>query len=95
MRACELRSRLGNLRDFDCDFGKFWETLERREEAGRIAHDQCWCTHVCFIHDSLRHSPKVLAFDIPLAYLRSKFQPGTPDGETRKAEGATKPARES
>jgi Fe-coproporphyrin III synthase len=73
VRACELRSKLANLRDFDCDFAKFWETQRRREEAGHITHDQCWCTHVCFIHDSLRHSPKALAYDVPLAYLESRF----------------------
>ncbi len=73
VRACELRSKLGNLRDYDCDFSKFWNTLERRSEAARITRDQCWCTHVCFIHDSLRQSPKALAVDVPLAYLRSKW----------------------
>ncbi len=73
VRACELRSKLANLRDFDCDFRKFWETQTRREESGRITHDQCWCTHVCFIHDSMRHSPKALLYDVPLTYLESKF----------------------
>jgi Fe-coproporphyrin III synthase len=72
VRACELRGKLANLRDFDCDFGKFWETQERKEELANIVADQCWCTHVCFIHDSLRHSPKVLLYDIPLTYLQSK-----------------------
>jgi Fe-coproporphyrin III synthase len=73
VRACELRGKLGNLRDFGCDFQKFWQTQERAGEAGRIHDDQCWCTHVCFIHDSMRHSPKVMLFDIPLSYLQSKF----------------------
>ncbi len=73
VRSCELRGKLANLRDYDCDFAKFWETQQRQEELGAIVHDQCWCTHVCFIHDSLRHSPKTLLYDIPLAYLESKF----------------------
>lgn len=73
VRACELRSPLANLRDFDCDFGKFWETQARKEEADSIVRDQCWCTHVCFIHDSLRHSPKALLYDVPLSYLEFKF----------------------
>jgi Fe-coproporphyrin III synthase len=71
VRACELRGRLGNLRDFDCDFQKFWETTERRSESEHIRRDQCWCTHVCFIHDSLRHSPKARLFDVPLTYLQA------------------------
>ncbi len=73
VRACELRGRLGNLREFDCDFRKFWATAARRSELDAIVRDQCWCTHVCFIHDSLRHSPKALLFDVPLTYLESKF----------------------
>ncbi len=73
VRACELRGKLANLRDFGCDFQKFWETKTRSEEADFIVRDQCWCTHVCFIHDSLRHSPKALLFDIPVTYLVSKF----------------------
>lgn len=73
LRACELRGKLANLRDFDCDFQKFWETETRRDELDAIVRDQCWCTHVCFIHDSLRHSPKALLYDVPLTYLESKF----------------------
>jgi MoaA/NifB/PqqE/SkfB family radical SAM enzyme len=72
VRACELRGELGNLREFDCNFQKFWESQARRQEAQAIAHDQCWCTHVCFIHDSLRHSAKAMLYDVPLAYLESK-----------------------
>jgi len=73
VRACELRGRLGNLRDFSCDFEKFWKTQVRKDELDSIVRDQCWCTHVCFIHDSLRHSPKALLYDVPLTYLESKF----------------------
>ncbi len=73
VRACELRSKVSNVRDFGCDFAKLWETQARLEETDSIARDQCWCTHVCFIHDSLRHSPKALLYDVPLSYLESKF----------------------
>ncbi len=73
VRACELRGKLANLRDFGCDFQKFWETQTRKDELGSIVRDQCWCTHVCFIHDSLRYSPKVLLYDIPVTYLEAKF----------------------
>jgi len=73
VRACELRGRLANLRDYNCDFGKFWQAKTRADELSAITRDQCWCTHVCFIHDSLRHAPKVLLYDIPLTYLEAKF----------------------
>ena len=74
VRACELRNKLGNLRDFDCDFQRFWESSTRKAEAAHIEEDQCWCTHVCFIHDSLRHSAKTLLYDIPLTYLQKQLQ---------------------
>jgi MoaA/NifB/PqqE/SkfB family radical SAM enzyme len=76
VRACELRGKLGSLREYGCDFRKFWQSQARKDELDRIVRDQCWCTHVCFIHDSLRHSPKVLLYDIPVAYLESKFSNG-------------------
>ena len=83
VRACELRGRLANLRDFDCDFGKFWETAVRKGELGAIVQDQCWCTHVCFIHDSLRHSAKAMLYDVPLAYIganKRERRPAPPAG---------------
>ncbi len=73
VRACELRGKIGNVRDFDCDFSKFWETHERQEELDAIVRDQCWCTHVCFIHNSLGHSAKALLKEIPSAYLEHRF----------------------
>ena len=69
VRACELRGKLANLRDFGCDFSRFWEIQRRHDELDAIVRDQCWCTHVCFIHDSLRYSPKALLYDIPVTFL--------------------------
>lgn len=69
IRSCELRERLGNLRDYDCDWSRFWDSRERREEIAAIERDGCWCTHVCFIHASLKTSPKAMAIDVPRAYL--------------------------
>ena len=85
VRSCELRGKLANLREYDCDFDRFWQDQSRKEELGAIVQDQCWCTHVCFIHDSLRHSPKVLLYEIPLTYLESKFTAPTPQGESFQA----------
>lgn len=69
IRSCELRERLGNLRDYDCDWSRFWDSRERRDEITAIEKDGCWCTHVCFIHASLKASPKAMAVDVPRAYL--------------------------
>jgi len=69
IRACELRQPIGNLRDFDMNLKVFWESPARQNEPHQIACDQCWCTHVCFIHDSLRYSYKTMLLEIPKNYL--------------------------
>jgi MoaA/NifB/PqqE/SkfB family radical SAM enzyme len=71
VRSCELRERLGNVRDHGCDWRRFWESRERQDEIARIRRDGCWCTHVCFIHASLKASAKAKAIDVPRAYLAS------------------------
>jgi Fe-coproporphyrin III synthase len=72
IRACELRKPIGNLRDFDMNLKVFWESPARHDEPGRIACDQCWCTHVCFIHDSLRYSYRTMFLEVPKNYFRRK-----------------------
>jgi MoaA/NifB/PqqE/SkfB family radical SAM enzyme len=69
IRSCELRQRLGNVRDYDCDWGRFWASRARRDEIAAIRRDGCWCTHVCFIHASLKASTKAKIVDVPRAYL--------------------------
>ncbi len=69
IRSCEPRERLGNLRDYDCDWDRFWQSRERAEEIDAIARDGCWCSHVCFIHASLKASKKAMTIDVPRAYL--------------------------
>ncbi|HEY2380570.1 MAG TPA: SPASM domain-containing protein, partial [Terriglobia bacterium] len=72
VRACELRKPIGNLRDHGMDFQVFWESPARQDEPRQIQCDQCWCTHVCFIHDSLRYSYRATLFEIPKNYLLRK-----------------------
>jgi hypothetical protein len=70
VRACELREKFASLRDFDFDFGKLWADNLRTIELDAIDEGRaCWCTHVCFIHDSLRHSQKALLTEVPKNYL--------------------------
>jgi MoaA/NifB/PqqE/SkfB family radical SAM enzyme len=70
VRACELREQFGNLRDYDCDFGALWADRARREELAAIdGGSSCWCTHVCFIHDSMRHSRRAQLWEVPKNYL--------------------------
>jgi MoaA/NifB/PqqE/SkfB family radical SAM enzyme len=70
VRACELRGKFASLADFRYDFGKLWEAHERRAELAAIdGGSACWCTHVCFIHDSMRHSRRAQLWDVPRNYL--------------------------
>ena len=72
VRACELRGKIANLREVGCDFSRIFPSEAFRREAARIVQDQCWCTHVCFIHDSARSHRRVQLYDIPLGSLGRK-----------------------
>ena len=69
VRACELRGKFASLRDYDFDFGALWAGGARAEELAAIDGGRaCWCTHVCFIHDSMRHSRRALLWEVPKNY---------------------------
>ena len=71
MRACELREKFATLADYDYDFGALWAAHARQAELAAIDGGRaCWCTHVCFIHDSMRHSRRALLYEVPKNYLR-------------------------
>jgi MoaA/NifB/PqqE/SkfB family radical SAM enzyme len=70
VRACELREKFATLSDYDYDFGALWAANERQFELGAIDGGKaCWCTHVCFIHDSMRHSRGALLYEVPKNFL--------------------------
>ncbi|HEY6121586.1 MAG TPA: hypothetical protein VIV66_16620, partial [Pyrinomonadaceae bacterium] len=70
VRACELRQKFAGLADYDYDFGALWSANERHLELDAIDGGKaCWCTHVCFIHDSMRHSPSALLFEVPKNFV--------------------------
>jgi MoaA/NifB/PqqE/SkfB family radical SAM enzyme len=71
VRACELREKFATLSDFDYDFGALWEANGRSGELKAIDGGKaCWCTHVCFIHDSMRHSRRAMLYEVPKNFLR-------------------------
>jgi MoaA/NifB/PqqE/SkfB family radical SAM enzyme len=76
VRACELREKFGSLKDHDYDFGALWQSAGRANELDQIDGGKaCWCTHVCFIHDSMRHSQRGLLYEAPKNYLtRTQWQ---------------------
>ena len=70
VRACELREQFASLKDYDYDFSALWSARAREAELREIdAGRACWCTHVCFIHDSMRHSRRAMLYDVPKNYL--------------------------
>jgi MoaA/NifB/PqqE/SkfB family radical SAM enzyme len=75
VRACELRQKFATLRNYDYDFGALWADGARQDELAAIDGGKaCWCTHVCFIHDSMRHSRKTLLYDVPKNYITSALR---------------------
>ena len=73
VRACEMRIKFASLRDYDYDFGALWSAHERQAEVKAIDGGKpCWCTHVCFIHDSMRHSRRGLLIEGPKNYVTRK-----------------------
>ena|SRR5215831_349097 len=70
VRACELRQKFASLPEYDFDFGALWADQTREREVKAIdGGNACWCTHVCFIHDSMRHSRRALLTEVPKNYL--------------------------
>jgi MoaA/NifB/PqqE/SkfB family radical SAM enzyme len=70
VRACELREKFATLADYDFDFGKLWSSNERATELNSIDGGKaCWCTHVCFIHDSMRHSRSAMLYQVPKNFM--------------------------
>jgi len=71
VRACELREKFATLSDFDYDFGALWAANGRGLELQAIDGGKaCWCTHVCFIHDSMRHSSRAMLYEVPKNFLK-------------------------
>jgi MoaA/NifB/PqqE/SkfB family radical SAM enzyme len=85
VRVCELRKPIGNLRKYGMDFRKFWNSVEREAEVRKVAVDQCFCTHICFIYDSMRHSKRVMLWELPMVNLR-RFLSSRFGGLTRARE---------
>jgi MoaA/NifB/PqqE/SkfB family radical SAM enzyme len=73
-RSCELRSKLGDLKDYDYDLTAAMQSAAMKQEVADIPGAKCWCTHSCFIHGSTKFSPKVLLFHIPWSYLKHRWK---------------------
>jgi len=73
-RACELRPRLGNLRDLDFNLQAAHRGKEMQQEIKAIgggSRANCWCTHTCFTFSSTKFSPRKMFYDIPRRYIET------------------------
>lgn len=55
---CELTRPFANLRDFNFDFHKLWNSTQANEMRGKIR--QCFCTHPCNLSTSMSFDPDIL-----------------------------------
>jgi MoaA/NifB/PqqE/SkfB family radical SAM enzyme len=60
VKACEMlddRPPLGNLRDYDYDLARLWQSEAARETRRFIQQSRCQCTQECFLSTSMLLSP--------------------------------------
>src|SRR5215469_2803059 len=72
-RACEMRSKLGRLQDFDFNLTAALSSEAMRDEVAAIPQANCWCTHSCWIYTSRKFSPSAMLFHVPWAYLKHRW----------------------
>jgi MoaA/NifB/PqqE/SkfB family radical SAM enzyme len=76
-RACELRPRIGNLRDYHFDLEAAHRSQAMRDEIHAIgggARANCWCTHTCWTLSSTKFSPRKIVFEIPRNYFLAQLR---------------------
>lgn len=71
LQLCELRRPIANLRNENYNAVKVLRGEKTRKELEKIKQDQCFCTHVCFLTESMYKSPKVVSKELPLLWLRN------------------------
>ena len=72
-RACEMRGSLGRVQEFDCNLTQVLASPQMKAEVEEIPRANCWCTHSCFLHDSMKFAPRVLLFSLPWRYLKARL----------------------
>lgn len=55
---CELLdSKMGGLREYDCDFRKLWTSEKADSVRKLIGVSECFCTHQCFLSSNILFNP--------------------------------------
>jgi MoaA/NifB/PqqE/SkfB family radical SAM enzyme len=73
-RSCESRPPLTNVRRERYAIKSFLNSERFRHELKEIREGNCYCTHSCFIVESIWKSPRTLFFRYPLLLIRGFMQ---------------------
>jgi MoaA/NifB/PqqE/SkfB family radical SAM enzyme len=71
VRACELRSTLGNVRDTSYSVLQLTREPKAIRELADIACSKCYCTHVCSLLNSMERSPIRRMHEHPAAGVKA------------------------
>jgi MoaA/NifB/PqqE/SkfB family radical SAM enzyme len=58
IRVCELREKVTNAREKNFDLSD-WKNVFKGERR-KIKEGRCFCTHACFLYQSIHYSPKTI-----------------------------------
>lgn len=71
LRLCELTKPVTNLKKERYRVKKYLASRRAQREIAKIAKEKCFCTHGCFITESMYKSPRVVFIDLPLLFLKN------------------------
>jgi radical SAM protein with 4Fe4S-binding SPASM domain len=57
---CENREKIGNLRDFDYNLVKIWQSKKAKKTRKSIRKKECYCVHSCYQNPNIYLSPKMI-----------------------------------
>lgn len=57
---CEQREKIANLRDFDYDLNKIWQSAKAKRARKSIKRKECYCTHSAYQAPNVYLSPKMI-----------------------------------
>ena len=73
IKACELRSAVVRLQDYDFNLTRALNSQEMQAERRRIQQQKCYCTHGCFLSVSLQKSPVHTFIRSPLRSIGVRY----------------------
>jgi MoaA/NifB/PqqE/SkfB family radical SAM enzyme len=57
---CENRPKIGNLRDFNYDLVKIWQSKEAKKARKSVREKECYCVHSCYQNPNIYLSLKTI-----------------------------------